>query len=137
MRWVEIEVRGEDGKALGVGRFGEKAGARFQLGRGQLHQTQHSGRRQMFGHLGAEQAAERAVRKRFEIGKEVCLFDGKPLLTAQRREFRRGFHAASGDACIAEQAEELAASAADVEHLARSFAETLDVLALAGLYILG
>src|SRR4029079_5281714 len=85
---------------------------------------------EMLDHLTHEDCAERPVGGATEILDEVGLLDVEALAACVRRHVRVGVDAARLDAGFAEQAEKLAASAADVED-GRCSAEVIEVTALA------
>ena len=72
---------------------------------------------------------ERAVFESLQVRKGIRLLDGEPLPSRVRDHVSVGIHPARFDASLAQQRQELAATAADVEHR-RRVAEVVDVHAL-------
>ena len=84
----------------------------------------------MLDDLAHEDPAERTVRGAAEVLDEVGLLDVEALAACVRRHVRVRVDAARLDAGLAQQAEQLAAAAADVEDGRRS-AEVIEVATLA------
>jgi hypothetical protein len=87
--------------------------------------------RQVLGHLGREDAAQRAVGPRAQELDQVALPHVEPAPAALADSVGVALDAAGGDAGLAQGVQELAAAAAEVRHRGR-VAEQRDVIRLAG-----
>ena len=95
-----------------VDRLGDEQPARAQLGSSELEQAHEHGRRQMLDHLRREDAAERAVVEAFEVLDRVGLLDIQALATSVGDHVGVEVDPARLDPGLAQEAEELAAAAA-------------------------
>ena len=132
VRGVEIEMRGEDGQAFGVGSFnGEHAFARQARG-AQADHLRQPGRRQMLHHLRAEYSVERALGQRGQVREQIRGSGFKTLLAAHGNALLAEIDAGGGHPGFPHQLQELAAPAADVQH-SRAAGEIVQIELLAGL----
>ena len=74
----------------------------------------------MLDHLHGDEAAERAVRQGRQVFERVSLRCLQPALTTDLDHRDIQIEAASLDAVLAHEIQELAAAAADVEHVGRT-----------------
>ena len=110
----EVAAEGERRKRVDRLRDEQAAGAELQSG--QLEQPQQRRRRQVLDDLPGEDPAERAVVERLEVRERVRLLDVEALAARVGDHVGVGVDTARLDAGVAEEPEQLAAPAADVEH---------------------
>ena len=115
MRGVEIEVRGEDGEALGIRRFNDEDAAGREARVGEADELGDAGRFEMLDDLRAEDAVEREFGGGGEEFEEVGVRDVEVVAAAVGDELFAVFDAAGGDAVLGEQREEFAAAAAEID----------------------
>src|SRR5439155_5166329 len=124
------EVRAERERRERVDRLGDQDPAGPERANRKLEQPEQRRGRQDLDELGGEDPAERALLDSLQVGERIRLLDLEALAAGVGDHVRVCIDAARLDSRVAEQAEELAAAAADVEH-GRRIQEVLHVRALA------
>ena len=82
----------------------------------ELEEAHESGRRQVLDDLAGEDGAEACVFERLEVREQVGLLDVEALTACEGDHVRVAVDAARLDARVAQEREQLAPPAADVEH---------------------
>ena len=123
------EVAAQRQRRERVDRLGDQQTSGPELHCRELEQPEERRRREMLDDLRREDTAERAVLKGLEVGNGIRLLDVEPLTGGVRDHVRVGVDPPGLDTGLAQQREELAAPAADVEH-GTGVAEVLDVRTL-------
>ena len=117
---VAVEERDPAGR---VQRLEHEAPARAELVERELEEPQQVARLQVLDDLRGEDAAERGVGQRRRVADGVRFGDVEAARAADLRHLVIQIDAARADAARGEQIEELAAAAADVEHVGRAVEE--------------
>ena len=89
----------------------------------------------MLHHLATEHAVQRPIREVLQVGEYIRLFHVKAHAPATRNHLRGHIYSLCGNALAAQQRQELASSAATVQHIFPSF-KVLEIEALPTLNIL-
>jgi hypothetical protein len=120
VRDVANEAVEKRGPARRVQRLEHDRRARLQFVRRQLEKAEQVARLQVLDDLRREQAADRRVGLAFEIPDEIPFGDVEPPRAADFDHLVIEIQPAPGDPFRLQQVEELAAPAADVEHVLRA-----------------
>ncbi len=124
---AEVVAQGQGGKR--VDRLHDEDAPRPERPRGELEEADEYGRLQMLQDVGGEHPAEGGVLQPLEVRDGVGLDDVDALAPRERDHVRIDLDPARLDARLAEQLQELAAAAADVED-GGGRSEVLEVRAL-------
>ena len=130
----EVVAQRERGER--VDRLGDQDAAVAELRARELEEANERGRRKVLDDLAREDRAEASVRLRLEVREQVRLLDVEPFAARVGDHVAVGVDPARLDPGVAEQRDELAAAAADVEHR-RVVAQVVDVRTLALAHELG
>ena len=123
------EVAAQRQRRERVDRLGDEETARPKLRRRKLQQPDERRRRQVLDDLSGEDPPERPGIESLEVRHGIRLLDVELLTRRVRDHVRVGVDPAGLDARLAQQRQELAAAAADVEHRS-GVSEVVDVRTL-------
>src|SRR3954452_22354089 len=114
MRWVEVEVRGEDRQALRIRRLDRDYAAALEPAGGQSDHLRQLERLNMLNNLRAEDAVERGFGQVLQVGEQVGLFGIESLLAAERDGPVREVDSLRRNAQVPHHLQELTAPASEV-----------------------